>query len=102
MQESPAAVRLQSYYMGSWAAKRPKGMADVMVRKRDGWGWGRVMGGWALLIVGAAGMLLPILPGLPLILAGLAMLSCEYVWARDARNRLDAFAKQLKRKWKAW
>src|SRR5690242_1250421 len=37
--------------------------------------------GWALLAAGIAGLLLPILPGIPLAIAGLLILSREYAWA---------------------
>jgi hypothetical protein len=37
--------------------------------------------GWGLLTVGAAGVVLPFLPGWPLIAVGLVVLSSEYVWA---------------------
>jgi uncharacterized protein (TIGR02611 family) len=40
--------------------------------------------GFALLAVGLAGMVLPVLPGWLLILAALAMLATEYSWARLA------------------
>ncbi len=38
--------------------------------------------GVALILVGIAGLVLPFLPGWLLIIAGLALLSTEYVWAR--------------------
>lgn len=38
--------------------------------------------GFALLLVGVIGLVLPFLPGWMLIIAGLAMLSTEYVWAK--------------------
>jgi len=38
--------------------------------------------GFALLLVGVIGLILPFLPGWMLIIAGLAMLSTEYVWAK--------------------
>ena len=38
--------------------------------------------GVTVLLVGLAGLLLPILPGWLLIIAGLAILATEYVWAR--------------------
>ena len=37
--------------------------------------------GWLLLTIGAAGIVLPFLPGWPLIALGLVVLSSEYVWA---------------------
>lgn len=38
--------------------------------------------GIALVTVGLVGLVLPFLPGWLLIIAGLALLSTEYVWAR--------------------
>jgi hypothetical protein len=41
------------------------------------------MVGFALIAVGLAGLLLPILPGWLLIIGGFAVLSREYSWARS-------------------
>jgi len=38
--------------------------------------------GWGLLILGGAGLLLPVLPGVMLLILGLSFLSLEYRWAR--------------------
>ena len=38
--------------------------------------------GWALLILGGAGLFLPVLPGVLLLILGLSFLSLEYKWAR--------------------
>ncbi|HTT24933.1 MAG TPA: PGPGW domain-containing protein [Candidatus Sulfotelmatobacter sp.] len=38
--------------------------------------------GSTLLLLGAIGLVLPLLPGIPLLIAGLVMLSREYDWAR--------------------
>lgn len=40
------------------------------------------MAGATLLVLGLAGVFLPILPGLPLLAGGLALLAGEFVWAR--------------------
>lgn len=50
-----------------------------MVRKTSGRAV-RLVGGWLLLVVGAAALVLPG-PGLLLVAAGLAVLSQEYPWA---------------------
>lgn len=39
--------------------------------------------GFALVAIGLAGLLLPVLPGWVLIIAGFAVLSREYAWARS-------------------
>ncbi|MGH9569256.1 MAG: PGPGW domain-containing protein, partial [Candidatus Angelobacter sp.] len=43
--------------------------------------WRRVLvssAGWSLLVLGLAGLFLPVLPGVLLVLVGLALLSTEY------------------------
>jgi uncharacterized membrane protein YbaN (DUF454 family) len=46
--------------------------------------------GWMLLALGAAGLVLPVIPGILFLLIGLTILSVEYAWARrwvDALRR---------------
>jgi hypothetical protein len=50
-------------------------------KKRGVKHWLRVGGGWCLLIVGVAGLFLPVIQGLLCIAAGLTLLSTEYRWA---------------------
>jgi len=38
--------------------------------------------GWLLLILGAVGLFLPVLPGVLLLVIALSILSLEYAWAR--------------------
>ena len=38
--------------------------------------------GWALLMLGGAGLVLPVLPGVVFLIVGLSFLSLEYEWAR--------------------
>lgn len=54
----------------------------------------RTVAGWALIGVGVAGLVLPIIPGIPLLVAGLIALSAQYKWA----SRCLAWLKQQK-KW---
>jgi uncharacterized protein YqgC (DUF456 family) len=42
--------------------------------------WRTVLG-WACVCAGIAGIILPVIPGLPLLLAGLVILSARYRWA---------------------
>jgi uncharacterized membrane protein YbaN (DUF454 family) len=42
-----------------------------------------IAAGWLLLVLGAAGLVLPVLPGIPFVLVGLSILSVEYAWARN-------------------
>lgn len=44
--------------------------------------------GWAFLLLGIAGLFLPILQGVLFILIGLIILSTEYVWAHRLLTRL--------------
>lgn len=46
--------------------------------------------GWGMILVGLAGMVLPIMPGIPFAAAGLLILSSEYVWAHQLIRRLRA------------
>jgi uncharacterized membrane protein YbaN (DUF454 family) len=47
-----------------------------------------IAAGWALLVLGTAGLFLPILPGILFLLIGLSILSMEYEWARRWVNAL--------------
>jgi uncharacterized membrane protein YbaN (DUF454 family) len=47
-----------------------------------------VLLGWAFVALGVIGMVLPILPGIPLLLAGLFVLSSEYVWAHHLLGKI--------------
>jgi uncharacterized protein len=57
--------------------------------------WKRILvaaAGWLLLVLGLAGLFLPVLPGILLVLIGLAVLSSEYHWARRWMTKLrEAF-----------
>ena len=41
----------------------------------------RIAVGWALVCAGIAGIILPVIPGVPLLIAGLVVLSARYRWA---------------------
>lgn len=56
--------------------------------------WARIIGGFALLVLGVVGLFLPFLQGIAFIVLGLLLLSREYHWAR----RLLDWAR---RKWSA-
>jgi uncharacterized membrane protein YbaN (DUF454 family) len=57
----------------------------------------RTAGGWVLLILGVAGLVLPFLPGTPLLIAGLVMLSAEHRWARNCLLRVKLWMRKLRR-----
>lgn len=58
--------------------------------------------GFILLLGGLAGLALPILPGWLLIIAGLAVLGTEYMWARrmldEAKKRAKQAAEKVRRR----
>lgn len=49
-----------------------------------------VIVGWVFLLLGIAGLFLPILQGVLFILIGLIILSTEYVWAHRLLSKLRA------------
>ena len=53
--------------------------------------------GWALVVVGVIGLVLPVIPGGLLIAFGLLMLSTEHLWLRRALANLRARFPFLKR-----
>ena len=57
----------------------------------------RSAGGWILLVAGAAGLMLPVLPGVPLLIAGLVMLSADHRWARNCLRRVTLWTRKLRR-----
>ena len=52
----------------------------------------RQVGGYACLGAGIAGCILPIIPGIPLLLAGLGLLAVDSPWAARLRDRLKDYA----------
>jgi uncharacterized membrane protein YbaN (DUF454 family) len=60
-----------------------------------------VAAGWILVALGVAGLFLPLLPGVVLLLVGLWMLSSEYDWARrlslKLRQRFPEVSRKLQR-----
>jgi uncharacterized membrane protein YbaN (DUF454 family) len=57
----------------------------------------RNVGGWILVVLGIAGLMLPFLPGVPLLIAGLVMLSADYRWARNCLRKVKLWARKLRR-----
>lgn len=58
-----------------------------------------IAAGWLMLLLGLAGLVLPFLPGWLFIIAGLLLLSGEYVWAHrlleTARRRFPRIAARV-------
>ncbi len=46
--------------------------------------------GWAFILVGIAGLFLPVIQGILCIIIGLMILSSEYVWAHNLLQKLKA------------
>jgi uncharacterized protein (TIGR02611 family) len=59
---------------------------------------GAVMAGTVLVLAGIIGLLLPVVPGWLLIIAGLAILATEFVWARRLLDTAKARASDIKAK----
>ena len=53
--------------------------------------------GFTAIVAGVIGFAVPVLPGFVLILAGLAILAREFVWARKLQWRLRDRLKKLKK-----
>jgi len=64
-------------------------------------GWARKASGWALLIVGIAGCLRPVIPGIPFALAGLFILARDYAWARGALRSTKRWLVRMRRRARA-
>ena len=54
------------------------------------WRIGRIISGFALLILGVIGLFLPILQGVAMIVAGLLLLAPDIPWARRLLDWLKA------------
>jgi hypothetical protein len=55
----------------------------------------RTISGWTCLALGVLGLALPLLPGIPLLFAGLFLLSTSYQWARRSRRWLRSRIRKL-------
>ena len=71
------------------------GKTDAPPRRR----WGplrvvRIAAGFLLLVLGVIGLFLPILQGVLMILAGLAVLGKDLPWSRAVTKRLASFVRR--------
>lgn len=55
----------------------------------------RLVIGWGLILGGVVGLFLPFLQGIALIMAGLALLSRDALWARRCMERIKAWVRKL-------
>ena len=60
------------------------------------WRIGRIIGGFALLILGFIGLFLPVLQGVAMIVAGLLLLAPDVPWARRLLAWLKARYKSFR------
>jgi uncharacterized membrane protein YbaN (DUF454 family) len=56
--------------------------------------WGTVLG-WLCVCIGVLGVVLPVIPGLPFLFAGLFILSARYRWASVCLNWLKRQARKV-------
>ena len=73
------------------------GAKRVGSRRRRGWRIVRLASGWALIALGVVGLVLPVLQGVALIVAGLALLAPDIPWARRCLDWLLARMRRLRR-----
>jgi cobalamin biosynthesis protein CobD/CbiB len=62
--------------------------------KRPGSLWGAVVG-WVCVCLGVLGLVLPVAPGLPFLIAGLFILSARYTWAAVCLHWVKRQAKKV-------
>lgn len=58
----------------------------------------RTVTGLTLIALGVIGILLPIIPGVPLFIVGVALVGANHPWVRPIRVRLRAWRRKLR--WK--
>lgn len=61
------------------------------------WATIRIVAGVILIGVGLVGLLLPILPGIPLLLAGVALLGSRHPWVRPFMARIRLWRRRVSR-----
>jgi len=57
----------------------------------------KVIAGFGLILIGILGCFLPIIPGIPLMLAGAAMVGFDHPWIRPFKERFDRWRESMKR-----
>jgi uncharacterized membrane protein YbaN (DUF454 family) len=61
----------------------------------------RESGAWLLILIGVAGCVLPVIPGIPLLIGGLAVLAVDRPWAARLLERVKEKWQQAKDRVKA-
>ncbi|HEY1964595.1 MAG TPA: PGPGW domain-containing protein [Acidobacteriaceae bacterium] len=83
-------------------ARLKRDMGSAMGAVGNRWSdWTRKAGGWTLLAVGIAGCILPVIPGVPFLIAGLIILARDYRWARFILRRVKRWVVQARRRARA-
>jgi uncharacterized membrane protein YbaN (DUF454 family) len=59
--------------------------------------WLKIVG-WACVVVGLLGIVLPIIPGIPFLIAGMATLSTQHKWVRALTLKLKTRFRRFFRK----
>jgi uncharacterized membrane protein YbaN (DUF454 family) len=54
---------------------------------------------WILVLLGTAGIFLPFIPGIPLLIGGLIVLARHYAWASHLLARVRAMLSKLSSRW---
>ena len=67
--------------------------------RRPGSLWGAFVG-WACVCAGVLGLVLPVIPGIPLLIAGLFILSARYVWASYCLRWVQCQVRAGARRWR--
>jgi len=49
----------------------------------------KVIIGIAMCVIGVAGTLVPVIPGVPMILAGVALIGADHPWVRKVKERFQ-------------
>lgn len=74
-------------------------MSTTELQHKHSGGFWRKLIGWICVGIGLAGILLPIIPGIPFLIAGLLSLSTEHRWVRAflvlAKRRLARIWPQI-------
>lgn len=57
-----------------------------------------IVTGWVFIVLGIAGLFLPVLQGILFLVVGLLILSREYAWARNLLTRFEQRFPEVSRK----
>ncbi len=76
-------------------------MSTIEMQHKHSGGFWRKLIGWTCLGIGLLGVVLPIIPGIPFLIAGMVSLSTEHRWVRAAlvwtKRKLGKFWPRISR-----